>query len=71
MSSTISNVKSSDMFQAKAKLRDYLTPLGADYDIPIRNGNEAKETEWGWHNTVTARYLCPMKRLAEFDGDPE
>ena len=59
------------MFQAKAKLRDYIEPQGANYNIVIRNGNELKETEWGWNNSVTARYLCPIDRLAEFDRNPE
>ncbi|KAM6489577.1 hypothetical protein JOM56_014996, partial [Amanita muscaria] len=30
-----------------------------------------KKMEWGWNNTITARFLCPMRLISKFDVDPE
>ena len=29
------------------------------------------KTGWGWNDTVTARFLCPMRLIQKFDKDPE
>lgn len=30
-----------------------------------------RKSDRGWHNPHTARLLCPLKHLQEFDDDPE
>lgn len=61
------------MFWIKDILPQYIILDEANkhaYVIP-RATEDVKETQWGWHNNVLARFLCPQALAVEFDQDPE
>ncbi|KAM6490845.1 hypothetical protein JOM56_013714 [Amanita muscaria] len=64
------NVRSNDANGFKNKLPIYLPPdedSRSRFIIP----DISKKMEWGWNNTITARFLCPMRLISKFDVDPE
>ena len=69
----MSTTKSTNAFQIKDQLPEYIIPARVNrnnYVIP-KALEEVKESEWGWHNTILARFLCPMVLVGKFDKDPE
>ena len=65
MSKAMNAARANDTHALKYLILSFLppnihTPIVATRDKHIR----------GWHHKWTARALCPLKRLEEFDADP-
>ncbi|KAM6489182.1 hypothetical protein JOM56_015352 [Amanita muscaria] len=64
------SARNSDVHGFKTFMCKYIAPneeSKSRYLIP----DASKKTMWGWHNTVTARYLCPMRLISKFDENPD
>ena len=68
MSKQYSAVRSTDTNAFKNKLSTYISPDEESRSRFIIPDNKAM---WGWNNTITARFLCPMRLVSKFDEDPE
>ena len=70
MNKPLSTVRCSDANSFKNKLSIYICPDDASrssFIIP----DMSNKAMWGWNNTITARFLCPMRLIAKFDENPE
>ncbi|KAG6894117.1 hypothetical protein C0992_007447 [Termitomyces sp. T32_za158] len=65
LEATINSAKTNDTSSLKSAIGRYVSPDSEGVLFP-----ETKAAR-GFRNWLTARYLCPIKRLAEFDADPE
>ncbi|TCD61407.1 hypothetical protein EIP91_008511 [Steccherinum ochraceum] len=67
MDKKVSNARSNDLGAIRFDAMAYLKPFGEHK--PPQVGNRDKSLR-GWNNKVTARMLCPISMLEEFDADP-
>ena len=70
MNKQMSNTKSFDYSRIKDKVADYIPPdetTRVQYILPDCKSRE----KWGWNHSITARLMCPMRLVNEFDKNPE
>lgn len=68
MDKKASNARSNDLGAIRFNAMAYLKPFG-EYKPPQVGSRD--KTLRGWNNRVTARMLCPISMLAEFDANPD
>lgn len=69
MAKKMSTTRSNVMSTLKRNIATYISPDEASRPAFVIPDFRLKTT-WGWGHDVTARLLCPMRLVAEFDKDP-
>ena len=70
MNKQMSGTKSFDYSRIKDKVVDYIPPdkvTKVQYILPDSKSRE----KWGWNHNVTARLMCPMQLVKDYDMNPE
>lgn len=67
LSTAASNARADDTSSCRKATAEYIIDSSEDtVALSLK-----KKSDRGWNNCYTARLLCPLKRLPEFDNDPE
>ena len=66
LSAAANNARGDDTNSCRKATPGYVLPPDRADDNDIE-----KKSDCGWNNPFTARLLCPLKYLQEFDRDPQ